>query len=291
MDRRPEYQNKLTRRDVLVAGGATVAAVGLGGALAVNAFADDASGTVSASASPSAAEACYVLTSETTEGPYYLGAEQVRADITEDKEGIPLSLRLRVIDADTCEPVVNAAVDIWHCTAMGVYSGYEAVGSDGPSGGGHVEPTDDERYLRGAWKTDQSGYVTFKSILPGWYEGRAVHIHVKVHVDGAWTDTGYEGGHVCHTGQLFFEEAAILLAAQVAPYSTNTTPRTTLDTDRFYADNGYEGGLLFLDYDEDEITTGVHAGLTMGVILEETPASAPVPSQSTASPSTPAPTS
>ncbi len=97
-----------------------------------------------------------------------------------------------------------------------------------------------------------------------------MHIHVKVHVDGEWTDAGYEGGHTCHTGQLFFDEKSVLLTAEVEPYSTNTTTRTTLDEDTIYPGNGHEGGLLYLKYDRKRIAKGVHAHLTMGVAPDET---------------------
>ncbi|MGI5456357.1 dioxygenase [Streptomyces sp. CA-249302] len=297
----PKHKKDLTRRKVVVVGAGAVAAVGVGGGLALTASADESTTTASASAS-STTDTCYQLTSETTEGPYYIDADKIRQDITEDQDGIPLTLTLKVIDAETCKPVKNAAVDIWHCTALGVYSGYEAMGSgggggaptDAPSGtptdtpsgtptgeppsgapsggtgGGHSEPTDDERYLRGTWKTDKRGYVTFKTVFPGWYQGRCVHIHVKVHVDGTWTDAGYEGGHTCHTGQLFFDEKSVLASAKVDPYSTNTTTRTTLDEDTIYPDNGHEGGLLYLKYDKKHIAKGVRAHLTMGVAPDET---------------------
>ncbi|MET9447385.1 dioxygenase [Streptomyces cinerochromogenes] len=283
---------ELSRRTVLMAGGATAVAVGLGGALAVDASADD----------DSTADICYTLTSETVEGPYYIDADKIRQDVTEDQDGIPLTLTLKVIDAETCEPLKDAAVDIWHCNAGGVYSGYEASGSGGgggpaptgtpsgtptgiptgtptgapPSGGpgggggGHQEPTDDSRYLRGTWRTGKRGYVTFRTVFPGWYQGRCVHIHVKVHVDGAWTDAGYEGGRACHTGQLFFAEKAVLLTEDVEPYSANTTTRTTLDEDTIYPGNGHAGGLLHLTYDRRHIARGVRARLTLGVAPDET---------------------
>ncbi|BCM67967.1 MULTISPECIES: intradiol ring-cleavage dioxygenase [Streptomyces] len=287
----PEHNgtsHDLTRRTVLMAGGAGAVALGLGGALAVDASAEDG-GT---------ADTCYTLTSETVEGPYYIDANRIRQDVTEDQEGIPLVLRLKVIDAETCRPLKDAAVDIWHCNAVGVYSGYEASGSGGgggggpapggtptgtptgapPSGGpggpggpgGHQEPTDDSRYLRGTWRTDRRGYVIFRTVFPGWYQGRCVHIHVKVHVDGAWTDAGYEGGRTCHTGQLFFAEQAVLLTEAVEPYSTNTAPRTTLDEDTIYPGNGSAGGLLHLAYDGRHIARGVRARLTLGVAPDAT---------------------
>ncbi|WP_406331465.1 intradiol ring-cleavage dioxygenase [Streptomyces sp. NBC_00203] len=291
-------ERELTRRKVVVAGGATVAAAGLAVGLGANAFAGDKGpGAPKGAPTGTPTEACYVLTTETTEGPYYIDADKIRQDITEDEEGIPLTLKLKVIDAATCRPVRNAAVDIWHCSALGVYSGYEGMGNGGggappsgdpsatptdvptgppPSGGpgggggGHQEPTDDERYLRGTWRTDRHGHVTFRTVFPGWYRGRCVHIHVKVHVDGTWTDAGYEGGHACHTGQLFFDEESVLASAEVEPYSTNTATRTTLDEDTIYPDNGAVGGLLHLRYDKRHIARGVHAHLTMGVAPDET---------------------
>ncbi|NEC84653.1 intradiol ring-cleavage dioxygenase [Streptomyces sp. SID12501] len=297
-------ERELTRRRVVVAGGATAVtatAVALGAGLASAQGASEGKGahgpgrlpTGSPSGTP---EACYVLTTETTEGPYYIDADKLRQDVTEDEEGIPLTLRLKVIDAQTCRPVRNAAVDIWHCSALGVYSGYEDMGSGGgggggtppsgeptdvptgapPSGGpgggggGHQEPTDDTRYLRGTWRTDRHGFVTFRTVFPGWYRGRTVHIHTKVHVDGTWTDAGYEGGHTCHTGQFFFDEESVLLSAAVAPYSSNTATRTTLDEDTIYPGNGAEGGLLRLRYKKRDIGRGVRAELTMGVAPDET---------------------
>ncbi|MET9910858.1 intradiol ring-cleavage dioxygenase [Streptomyces sp. NPDC006476] len=283
----PEERRKLARRTVLAASGVAVTAIGVGGAF-----------TAGAEASDREDDACYTLTSELVEGPYYIDADKIRQDVTEGQAGIPLALRLKVIDAETCRPVRNAAVDIWHCNATGVYSGYDEMGSGGGGGGpsapppsgtptdsptgaptgspppggadGHQEPTDDKRYLRGTWRTDRHGDVAFRTVLPGWYQGRCVHIHVKVHVDGVWTDAGYEGGHTCHTGQLFFDERSVLLTAAVEPYASNTTTRTTLDEDGIYPGNGHEGGLLYLDYDHRRIARGVHARLTLGVTPEQT---------------------
>jgi protocatechuate 3,4-dioxygenase beta subunit len=88
---------------------------------------------------------------------------------------------VRVRDAASCEPIENAVVDIWHCDATGLYSGFESASTGaGPGGGG---PTDDETYLRGAQATNEDGIVQFRTIYPGWYRGRTVHIHAKVHLD------------------------------------------------------------------------------------------------------------
>ncbi|WP_406438137.1 intradiol ring-cleavage dioxygenase [Streptomyces sp. NBC_00631] len=289
----PEERRKLARRSVLAAGSVAVTAVGVGSAFAASGGTATEAATGAATSASASEGACYTLTSELVEGPYYIDADKLRQDVTEDQAGIPLHLTLKVIDAETCKPLRNAAVDIWHCNASGVYSGYEAVGSggggtpptgtpptDAPTGtptgpppgggGGHQEPTDDTRYLRGTWHTDRHGQVSFRTVFPGWYQGRCVHIHVKVHVDGEWTDAGYEGGHTCHTGQLFFDEKSVLLSAEVEPYASNATTRTTLDEDSIYPDNGHEGGLLYLRYDRHHIARGVRAHLTLGVEPDET---------------------
>ncbi|GAA2316549.1 intradiol ring-cleavage dioxygenase [Streptomyces kunmingensis] len=282
----PYHTAKLTRRKVVIAGGAAVAAAGVGGTLAAGgASADERGGEQ---------DACYVLTAETTEGPYYIDADKIRRDVTEDKDGIPLVLRVKVIDSDSCRPLKHAAVDIWHCDALGLYSGYEDAsqgGPGGPGGGepptgtptdvptgppgggggpGKTDPTDDNRYLRGTWLTDRDGHVEFRTVFPGWYRGRAVHIHTKVHVGGKLTDTGYEGGHTCHTGQFFFDEASVLASAEVAPYSTSTTERTTLTEDTIYDQTGVSGGLLRLRYKKNHIAGGVIASITVGVDPDET---------------------
>ena len=286
---------------MVAVGAGAVAVAGLGGgALAVDAVAQERVPGKKAKGTPG--EDCYVLTSETVEGPYYIDADKIRRDVTEDREGIPLLLHLTVIDAVTCAPIRDAAVDIWHCDAAGVYSGYEDLGNGGggpaptgepptgsPTGappggnpGGHQEPTDDTRYLRGTWKTDRHGHVTFRTVFPGWYRGRCVHIHTKVHVDGEWTDAGYEGGHTCHTGQFFFVEA-VVATETVEPYASNTAERTLLSEDTIYDQSGTTGGLLRLRYDERDIAKGVHASLTVGVNPDATQDGQGAPPQPSAS--------
>jgi protocatechuate 3,4-dioxygenase beta subunit len=104
-------------------------------------------------------------TAEQTEGPFYFDVDRIRSDIREDREGAMLRLGVRVRDAAECEPIGNAVVDIWHCDAEGSYS----------------EPG--ETYLRGAQVTNADGIVEFTTVYPGWYPGRTVHIHAKVHLD------------------------------------------------------------------------------------------------------------
>ena len=108
-------------------------------------------------------------TAEQTEGPFYFDVDRIRSDIREDREGAAFRLGVRVREAGACEPIQNAVVDIWHCDARGSYSGFQGE--------------DSETYLRGAQVTNRDGIVEFTTIYPGWYPGRTVHIHAKVHVD------------------------------------------------------------------------------------------------------------
>jgi protocatechuate 3,4-dioxygenase beta subunit len=99
------------------------------------------------------------------EGPYYLDRARVRGDITEGKPGVPLRLALRVTDADpSCTPIAKAVVDVWHCDALGIYSGY-AGAAVAPT---HVQPVDDKTFLRGTQPTDAAGDAQFRTIYPGW---------------------------------------------------------------------------------------------------------------------------
>jgi protocatechuate 3,4-dioxygenase beta subunit len=108
------------------------------------------------------------------EGPFYLDGRLLRRDITEGRSGTPLTLRLQVVSARGCAPLAGLAVDVWHCDATGLYSGYP-----GQLGGA---VTTGETFLRGTQVTDAQGRVEFQTIYPGWYPGRTTHVHFKVHV-------------------------------------------------------------------------------------------------------------
>lgn len=113
--------------------------------------------------------------------------------------------------------------------------------------------------------TDQQGFVTFRTVFPGWYTGRAVHIHTKVHTGGSRSSDGYTGGRTCHTGQFYFAEDAVKATVGVAPYSANSVTRVTLDQDALYPGTGTPGGLLELVYDRRHIERGVVGHITMAV--------------------------
>jgi protocatechuate 3,4-dioxygenase beta subunit len=214
-----DEEARLTRRQSLLRlAGAAAVVGGAGGAWRL-ATADAASGTEAVSRG---LVQC-VLTPELTEGPYYVSGEKLRRDITEGKPGTPLLLNLKVINARTCKVVKNATVEIWHCDAGGAYSG-DVANNPGTN------------FLRGGQKTNANGIAQIKTIYPGFYNGRAVHIHVKVHVKG----------NVVHTGQLFFPAAISQAVYARAPYSAHgTSPDTSNAQDSIYR-NGGRKGLLSL---------------------------------------------
>lgn len=186
-----------------------------------------------------------MLVAEMTEGPYYLEGDLVRRDITEGKPGIPLLLKINVQDATACTPLVNAAVDIWHCDAQGYYSG---VASNNPGPDADAETVSEvatQVFLRGVQMTDQEGNAEFATIYPGWYTGRTVHIHMKVYVGGE-ADEEYIGGNTAHVGQLFFDD---LLSDQI--YETaeayggrDNSQRTRNDDDNILGDHADEPGFM-----------------------------------------------
>jgi protocatechuate 3,4-dioxygenase beta subunit len=206
----------ITRRGSLAKLGGILVAAAAGSALL------DATGAEGGNRAVETGAVQCVLAPELTEGPYYITGEKLRRDIREGHPGTLLTLRLTVLNVATCKPIKGAAVDIWHADAAGNYSGF---GSD----------TSSRTFLRGIQKTDKHGLAVFTTIYPGWYQGRAVHIHVKVHV----------GGSVVHTGQLFFPDGLTERVYKAAPYASRGTPSTTDAQDSIFV-NGGKRGLLSL---------------------------------------------
>ncbi|HEY8761466.1 MAG TPA: intradiol ring-cleavage dioxygenase [Candidatus Dormibacteraeota bacterium] len=204
---------------------------------------------VSSSASPSAATtatgspspvvvatpACVVTPAE-TEGPYFVDERLNRSDIVSDpsdgsrRPGIPLSLTFSVAQVGTggCTALPNAQVDVWHCDALGVYSDVGAQGSVG------------KRYLRGYQVTDAVGAATFQTIYPGWYPGRAVHIHFKVRTFSGTSKT-FE-----FASQVFFDDTFTDEVYRQAPYSSHPNRDTRNATDMVYSSNNNSGSMLLV---------------------------------------------
>ena len=224
---------RVTRRGSLLRlGGFLAAGLGVGGLR----LSDRAEGAGAGPEGVASGQVSCVLAPEQTEGPYYIDGQKLRRDITEGRPGVPLLLRLRVVDASTCKPIKGAAVDIWHADALGVYSG---------SGSGN------RTFMRGIQKTDATGLARSRSVWPGWYRGRTVHIHVKVHV----------GGNVVHTGQLYFPDPVTDAVFRRKPYSRRRR-RTTRNANDFVFAQGGKRSLLGIRKSGSayvaSITMGVH---------------------------------
>ncbi|KIM78949.1 hypothetical protein PILCRDRAFT_581034 [Piloderma croceum F 1598] len=240
-----------------------------------------------------------VLTPEATEGPYFIHEELLRTDLTDGQDGLPLLLDIGVMDVTTCTPLENALVDVWHCNATGIYSGFIAsepsnVGtgnttslgtqtsmssgsampsgtmSMGGGGGGSSVVTDQETFGRGAYPTNSNGLVEFSTIFPGFYGGRSVHIHTAVltnyttNVNGT---IGQEAGSIRHIGQVFFEESWTEMVVATTPYSQETTMRTTNDEDSVYATENTAGynATAQLSLLGDQLSDGLLGYVTLGV--------------------------
>jgi protocatechuate 3,4-dioxygenase beta subunit len=230
-----DLDTPLTRRRALQLTG------GLGLAAVVSACSSDGGSAGSGAAAtsfgtPSTTAPSCVLMPELTEGPYYLDLDLLRSDITEGRPGLPLDLRVDVVDARSCEPIEGAAVDVWHCDAGGAYSGVR--GSEG------------ETFCRGVQMTDASGTAAFRTVFPGWYAGRAVHIHVKVAADGDQV----------HTGQLFFDPDTLSDVYSAEPYVARGEPDVPNESDGIYRESG--GVTVVAVTVDDESSSG---SVTLGI--------------------------
>jgi len=175
----------------------------------------------STSTSTSTSGSC-IVTADEVEGPYpYVGGESTnpldRSDVTAGQTGVPLTLSFVVVDAgNNCNVVSNARVDIWHCNKDGYYSGYANQNS---SLG--VKSYVGETWLRGYQLTDTTGVAKFTTIYPGWYSGRATHIHIEVFVDGVMKKTT----------QICFSEATNGVVYASSLYATHGVNPITNESD------------------------------------------------------------
>ncbi|GAA6014168.1 hypothetical protein JCM10207_006120 [Rhodosporidiobolus poonsookiae] len=171
-----------------------------------------------------------LTTPEAVEGPYFLRGDLLRTNIAEDQGGIPLTLDIGLIDINTCEPLTNNLIEVWHANATGSYSYFTTDSMDAPSGGmgggggngtmpsggmggmsgaapsgtgaapsaaasgltkrSDTDPYDDGTFLRGGYPTNDDGVVEFTSVYPGFYTGRTAHIHIMVRKDYEIADNG-----------------------------------------------------------------------------------------------------
>ena len=173
-------------------------------------------------------------TAAETEGPFYFEVDRVRSDIREGRPGAELRLGVRVRDLSAgCKPIQNAVVDVWHCDATGSYS------------------ERGETFLRGLQVTDRDGAVEFITLYPGWYPGRTVHIHAKVHVDK----------RTVLTTQFYFDDGFTDRVFSREPYASDTGRDAFNDSDPLYErdleltlsrQRGAYRGLITLDVAKSE---------------------------------------
>ena len=198
------------------------------------------------------AEPNCILTPQQTEGPFYFDAEQVRKDITEERPGVPLRLVVGVVNANACEPIRDAVVDVWHCDANGVYSGYVNRGN-----GGSVDAREDD-FMRGVQVTNADGIAEFKTVFPGWYMGRVTHIHFKVHLDN----------RTMVTSQWYFSDAITRELYALDPYKARGANPTTLERDGVLGQGQLESLTMKVVKDKDDKEgKGYVAYHTVGVAL------------------------
>ena len=167
---------------------------------------------------------------EQTEGPFFVDERLERADIRSDPStgamaaGTPLTLVLAVgaLRASSCAPLEGAIVDVWQCDAAGRYSDVR----DGAAS------TVGQRFLRGFVRTDARGEARFVTIVPGWYQGRAVHIHFRIATPGA------NGPRTVFTSQLYFDEAFLDRVHAAGAYAARGGRRLPNASDGLYRHGG-----------------------------------------------------
>lgn len=214
----------LSRRDALKLMGLTGAVLLAG---CVPGASELATGTAASSSAASDLLPACIVRPELTEGPFFVDEDLNRTDIRSDpttgvlSAGVPLALTFNVsrVVEGACTRLAGARVDVWHCDARGVYSDVASQGSDATG----------QKFLRGYQLTDANGQAGFVTIYPGWYPGRAVHIHFKVR-----EDAGRSGREF--TSQLFFDDALSDQVFSQAPYESRGQRGVLNSEDRIFDD-------------------------------------------------------
>ncbi|KAI9041336.1 intradiol ring-cleavage dioxygenase [Aspergillus affinis] len=228
-----------------------------------------------------------VLTPDVTTGPYLWPRSQtLRQDISEDQPGIPLWLDIGVMDMATCAPLDGVLVDIWHANATGSYSSFTGISADKT----FVETvqeknitrenshdtdlhTDNATFGRGMWPTNNNGITELKTIFPGFYAGRAVHIHVQVHTDWSIRENGtMADGNTVSTGQLYFDESLVERIMAEEPYSSHKAVQRVTNAEDHIVPKSFQGGfspiMSVVPVDGEDVTKGMVGYITLGVDTE-----------------------
>jgi protocatechuate 3,4-dioxygenase beta subunit len=231
------------------------------------------------------------LTPEQEQGPFFVPGGKLRNDLIEDREGIALFLKIRLVEAKNCTALRGASVEIWSCDASGMYSGYDAMPFGGPPPTGAMpppghpaeegrplhganappfapNPTNDATFLRGLQVTDTDGEVEFATLYPGCYAGRTNHIHLRVRTPGRDNTS-----HVAHIGQIFFPEALSTEVLATDPYRSNQVTRTMFATDPVYRDqHGSECVARTSKVKKADLREGIRALVSFNIESSATPA-------------------
>ena len=188
---------------------------------------------------PVSGATCVVTPSETA-GPFPSITLPVRSDVREDRTGLLLTLAISVVNTNaSCAPAANASVKIWHCDAAGSYSEYGNVTSS--------------TWLRGIQPVDANGVARFTTIYPGWYAGRATHIHIEVFVNN----------RSVKTTQLAFPEETNSAVYASGVYASKGQNPTKTTNDMVFSD-GVTSELASV---AGSTTSGYAATFTVGVAL------------------------
>ena len=210
-----------------------------------------------------------VLSPTLTEGPFFVDERLNRVDLTSGTantnvtNGVPLTLTIGLVSTTgNCAPLQGLQVDVWHADAAGKYSD---VASEGTAG---------QTFLRGYQVSDASGLVTFRTIFPGWYSGRTIHIHVLVRRFDTSGNQTYRWA-----SQLFFDPATTLTVTARAPYNTRgASPDTSNAQDGIYQQSG---GTTLLAM-AGTAASGFSTALVLGIAATPTTTPGPAPDPPTA---------
>ena len=177
----------------------------------------------------------YTLTCEATIGPCHTTSPQ-RVDVSDGWDGLPVHMVLRVVDTQ-CNPVPDAIVEIWHTNHTGGYSGQIVQMCN------NNQADLNKQFFRGYQRTDAQGIVHFDTCFPGWYNGRANHVHLRIMKGNYNADDRAQAWAIT---QLLFPDALnqAIFASQPL-YKTKGQPDTTLDQDNVIGNEPDKSPYLF----------------------------------------------
>ncbi|ORY90130.1 Intradiol ring-cleavage dioxygenase [Leucosporidium creatinivorum] len=231
------------------------------------------------------------LTPQVTQGPYYHEAgHPIRQNMAEDQLGLLFYMDVGIIDVNTCEPVEGVLVDLWHANTTGHYAGHADPDPDlyweGPAPYGVRKGlltkfprwNTFETWLRGAWPTNKNGVAQFTSIFPGYYTGRATHVHIKVHTKWEPYQNGtFKTGGIVHTGQFFVEDHINEVIDKIHPYTENPIKnkwgrtRNWDDSLKIYQESHQNGYFPTFELTKlgGNIQSGLYGQITVGVDMKK----------------------